>query len=122
MTQIINLNTPGKADGSLEVLHEGISVMKFDQVHWRSEANVGFSGIDFATFFGGSDKTWATKTVSLFLSWSGTHLLTKIGTIFILQGLQSDAALSARDKEFFLSTLPHKHLFFTSSSSFFKSD
>lgn len=66
MTQIINLNTPGKADGSLEVLHEGKSVMKFDQVHWRSEANIGFSGIDFATFFGGSDKTWATKIVSFF--------------------------------------------------------
>ena len=95
MTQIINLNTPGKADGSLEVLHEGKSVIKFGQVHWRSEASVGFSGIDFATFFGGSDKTWATKTVSSFQSLSKTFL-NETGTIFILQSLQFDRTLTRR--------------------------
>ncbi|KAI9102709.1 hypothetical protein DFS34DRAFT_683685 [Phlyctochytrium arcticum] len=60
LLQRITLNTPGKADGRVQVMYNGQEVIDFNQVNWRSKKNVGFLGLEFETFFGGADKTWAT--------------------------------------------------------------
>ena len=60
LTQNITLNTPGISDGKVRILSNGNLVIASDQVNWRLDKSVGFIGIDFATFFGGSDKSWAT--------------------------------------------------------------
>ena len=60
MSQTISLNTVGQNDGSFTVSCNGKQVMNFNQVAWRTMASVGFIGLDFETFFGGSDSSWAT--------------------------------------------------------------
>ncbi|KAI8591898.1 hypothetical protein BDZ88DRAFT_410048 [Geranomyces variabilis] len=60
--QRITLNTPGKNDGRVQVFYNGQSVVDFDQVSWRGEDSVGFIGVEFETFFGGADSSWATPT------------------------------------------------------------
>lgn len=62
LSQTITLNTPGQQNGKMVVRVNGIQVISFDKVNWRNQASVGFVGIDFATFFGGSDSSWATPT------------------------------------------------------------
>jgi hypothetical protein len=58
--QTITLNTPGMNNGKLAVFLNGKQVFSFDQVSWRNMASVKFVGLDFETFFGGSDSSWAT--------------------------------------------------------------
>ncbi|KAJ3006162.1 hypothetical protein HKX48_000261, partial [Thoreauomyces humboldtii] len=58
--QRITLNTPGKNDGRVQVFYNGVEVIDFDQVSWRTEATVGFVGVEFETFFGGADSSWKT--------------------------------------------------------------
>ncbi|KAJ3293384.1 hypothetical protein HK104_004513 [Borealophlyctis nickersoniae] len=58
--QRITLNTPGKPDGRVQVFFNGQSVLDFSQVVWRATPNIGFVGIEFETFFGGADSSWAT--------------------------------------------------------------
>jgi hypothetical protein len=60
LKQVITLNSIGKNDGSFTVFKDGKQVMYFNQVSWRSNANVSFIGIDFETFFGGATSDWAT--------------------------------------------------------------
>ncbi|KND04922.1 polysaccharide lyase family 14 protein [Spizellomyces punctatus DAOM BR117] len=60
LLQRITLNTPGHADGRVQVFSDGVEVIDFGQVSYRNTANVGFVGIEFETFFGGSDSSWAT--------------------------------------------------------------
>jgi hypothetical protein len=60
ISQTITLNTLGKGDGKLSVSYNGNEVITFNQVVWQSAAKVPFVGIDFETFFGGSDSSWAT--------------------------------------------------------------
>lgn len=63
--QVIRLNTIGKNDGGAIVYADGVQALKFDQIMWRTMSTVGFVGIDFETFFGGHDSTWATPTTQL---------------------------------------------------------
>ncbi len=63
--QTIRLNTIGKNDGGLIVWADGQQKITFDQVMWRTMSSVGFVGVDFETFFGGSDTTWATPTTQV---------------------------------------------------------
>lgn len=58
--QRITLNTPGKADGRVQVFSNGAEVIDFAEVSWRKTAKVGFEGVEFETFFGGADSSWAT--------------------------------------------------------------
>ena len=60
VSQTITLNTWGKIDGKLSVSCNGKEVIAFDRVSWQTQAKVPFVGIDFETFFGGSDSSWAT--------------------------------------------------------------
>ncbi len=62
MSQTITLNSPGQLNGKLLVVVDGKQAMAFDKVNWRSVSAMGFIGIDFETFFGGSDSSWATPS------------------------------------------------------------
>ncbi|KAI8929493.1 hypothetical protein BC831DRAFT_422570 [Entophlyctis helioformis] len=59
VSQTVRLNTIGRNDGSVTVRVNGVQVMTFGQIAWRT-SNFGFAGIEFETFFGGSDPSWAT--------------------------------------------------------------
>jgi hypothetical protein len=56
------LNSIGKSDGSFQVSANGKQVISFSQMEWVKSASVKFIGIQFETFFGGSDASWATPT------------------------------------------------------------
>jgi hypothetical protein len=60
ISQTITLNTLGKPDGKLSVSYNGKEVITFNQVVWQSTTKVPFVGIQFETFFGGSNPSWAT--------------------------------------------------------------
>jgi hypothetical protein len=60
VSQTITLNTLGKKDGKFSVSCNGEEVISFDRVSWQSNTKVPFVGIDFETFFGGSDSSWAS--------------------------------------------------------------
>jgi hypothetical protein len=62
LTQVITLNDLGKTNGKLKVLFNGKQVIYFDKMVWQGNTSVPFVGLDFTTFFGGSDSTWATPT------------------------------------------------------------
>ncbi|KAJ3051238.1 hypothetical protein HK097_007777 [Rhizophlyctis rosea] len=61
LMQRIVLNDPGKTNGRVQVWSNGKLVIDFNKVMWRDKP-FGFVGIDFETFFGGSDRSWATPT------------------------------------------------------------
>eukprot|EP00842_Homolaphlyctis_polyrhiza_P007053 jgi/Hompol1/937/HPOL_001073-RA len=60
ISQTITLNTPGVNNGVVQVSFNGVSVINYGNVAWRTTGSVGFVGIDFETFFGGNDASWAT--------------------------------------------------------------
>jgi hypothetical protein len=62
LTQRIVLNTAGKNDGAFAVWLDGKLAMNFSQMFWRAQSDMSFVGIDFQTFFGGGDSSWATPT------------------------------------------------------------
>lgn len=55
----IVLNDPGKANGYVELRVDGRLVTSFDNMVWRQNRNVNVEAIDVASWFGGSDATWA---------------------------------------------------------------
>ncbi|KAI8909432.1 hypothetical protein DFJ77DRAFT_433363 [Powellomyces hirtus] len=66
LTQTITLNTfkgkkPNK-DGRVQVYANGKKVIDFDKVVFIPKPTIGFEGIDFETFFGGSDDSWCTPS------------------------------------------------------------
>ncbi|KAI8822162.1 uncharacterized protein EV422DRAFT_419526 [Fimicolochytrium jonesii] len=60
VVQRITLNTPGKADGRVQVFSNGQEVIDFDKIVWRDAEDIKFEGIVFESFFGGADASWAT--------------------------------------------------------------
>ncbi|KAJ2958580.1 hypothetical protein NQZ79_g5846 [Umbelopsis isabellina] len=61
VTQVVQLNTPGKQDGTLEVSHNGKNIISMKNLFYR-DAEFQTTGIDFETFFGGSTSDWASPT------------------------------------------------------------
>ncbi|KAI8929494.1 hypothetical protein BC831DRAFT_547607 [Entophlyctis helioformis] len=59
VSQTVRLNTLGRTDGSVTVRVNGEQVISYNQIAWRT-IDIGFVGIQFETFFGGSNTTWAT--------------------------------------------------------------
>jgi hypothetical protein len=59
--QIIELNSPGKQDGSLKILVNGKQVYQIDNLYFQS-GDWSTIGIDFETFFGGATSDWASPT------------------------------------------------------------
>jgi hypothetical protein len=60
ITQHIELNTPGKADGSVTVSLNDSEVFRQSGLSYRSSADLHIDGVFFSTFFGGDDSTWAS--------------------------------------------------------------
>jgi hypothetical protein len=56
----VRLNTPGVADGLIEIVIDGVRVLRQSDVVFRSVASLKIEGVFFSTFFGGDDTSWAT--------------------------------------------------------------
>ncbi|KAG0046461.1 hypothetical protein BGZ83_008368 [Gryganskiella cystojenkinii] len=60
---IMALNEPaGNQNGTLQVYMNGNQVISMNNIPYRSTGMVGFQGLMFSSFFGGSDPTYATPT------------------------------------------------------------
>ncbi|KAG0331147.1 hypothetical protein BG004_001801 [Podila humilis] len=61
LDMIMSLNEPaGSQNGLLEVYMNGNKVVSLDNIPYRTTGMVGFQGIMFSSFFGGSDPSYAT--------------------------------------------------------------
>lgn len=60
MQQHVRLNTPGRADGLVEVWLNGVQVFAQTGLTFRSTLSLRVDGLFFSTFFGGGDASWAT--------------------------------------------------------------
>jgi hypothetical protein len=60
LQQTIHLNDIGKANGRVDVCFDGIPVFSQRNITFRTTSALVTNGILFQTFFGGSDKTYAT--------------------------------------------------------------
>ncbi|KZV97378.1 hypothetical protein EXIGLDRAFT_379233 [Exidia glandulosa HHB12029] len=56
----VKLNTPGQANGELELWADGKSVIHATNLTIRTDAASTFRGVHFQTFFGGSTNDWAS--------------------------------------------------------------
>ncbi|KAF9310592.1 hypothetical protein BG003_008357 [Podila horticola] len=58
---IMSLNEPaGSQNGQLQVYMNGNQVISMDNIPYRTTGMVGFQGLMFSSFFGGSDTSYAT--------------------------------------------------------------
>ncbi|KAF9546405.1 hypothetical protein EC957_009754 [Mortierella hygrophila] len=61
LDMVMELNEPaGNSNGTLEVYQNGNLVVQMNNIPYRSTGMVGFQGLLFSSFFGGSDPTYAT--------------------------------------------------------------
>jgi len=61
MDMAMSLNKPaGNSNGTLQVYQNGVLVIQMNDIPYRSSGMVGFQGLMFSSFFGGSDPTYAT--------------------------------------------------------------
>jgi hypothetical protein len=58
---VMELNEPaGNSNGTLQVYQDGNLAIHMNNIPYRSTGMVGFQGLLFSSFFGGSDSTYAT--------------------------------------------------------------
>ena len=57
--QVVKLNTPGKADGTFELFHNGRKVAAHYNVVYRTTSSLKVSGLLFSSFYGGEGKMYA---------------------------------------------------------------
>ncbi|KAF8948432.1 hypothetical protein BGZ46_005369 [Entomortierella lignicola] len=61
LDMVMELNEPaGKQNGTLNVYLDGNQVISMNNMPYRSTGMVGFQGLMFSSFFGGSDPSYAT--------------------------------------------------------------
>jgi len=60
IAQRVELNSPGKADGTVAVTLNGSEVFRQSGLIYRSAPDLHIDGVFFSTFFGGEDSTWAS--------------------------------------------------------------
>ena len=58
--EAVSLNTPGQSDGYIIVYINGVEVLDAIGLKFRTVSSLQINGLFFSTFFGGSDKTWAS--------------------------------------------------------------
>ncbi len=58
--QHVRLNTPGRADGLVQVWLNGVLVLDETGLLFRTTPTLRIDGLFFSTFFGGGDASWAT--------------------------------------------------------------
>jgi hypothetical protein len=62
ISQHLHMNTPGHADGYIDVTYNGGLVAHLTGITFRTDANTHIDSLMFCTFFGGHDATWAPAT------------------------------------------------------------
>lgn len=55
----MQLNDVGKKNGVVDITVDGESKIRFDQLYYRSNADLKAQALVFATWFGGGDSSWA---------------------------------------------------------------
>jgi hypothetical protein len=55
----ITLNDPDVANGYLGLEYNGKLVASYDKMKWRVSEDMNIEGVEMASWFGGSDETWA---------------------------------------------------------------
>jgi hypothetical protein len=73
LSQHIHLNTPGLADGFVDVQYGGISVGHFTGITFRTDLTTRIDSLMFSTFYGGSDSTWA-PTANEHIDFASFHV------------------------------------------------
>lgn len=58
--QRLVLNTPGKNDGRFEVWVDGVKMIDYTKMNYRTRDDIGIVGFTVHPFFGGSGYEWAT--------------------------------------------------------------
>lgn len=58
VTMTMRLNTPTEKNGMLRVKFNNEEVIRYNKMNWREFENVFVEGVEFSTWFGGSDETW----------------------------------------------------------------
>jgi len=58
--ETVSLNTPGKSNGYIMVYINGVPALDALGLTFRTVGSLRIDGLFFSTFFGGSDRTWAT--------------------------------------------------------------
>ena len=58
--ETVSLNTPGESNGYIIVYINGVEVLDATGLEFRTVSSLQINGLFFSTFFGGSDKTWAS--------------------------------------------------------------
>lgn len=61
ITQHIRVNTPGRADGVLEVWFDGKKVLSRSNIRWRVGEKGRVDSLYFSTFHGGNTRDWAPR-------------------------------------------------------------
>lgn len=79
-------NPPGTPNGIVELAVDGNVVIRYDKMNWRNTNDIKIEAIEFASWFGGSDESWAPSkdTYILFRNIkayrSGPPTVTNTGT------------------------------------------
>lgn len=60
MVQRVRLNTPGRADGRIEVYQDGSRVLLAEGLVFRESSDIKIEGLMFSTYFGGTTPEWAS--------------------------------------------------------------
>lgn len=61
LEQEVRLNQPGKKNGRIRVWLDGRQVLDQSGLTFRTTEQLKLEGIFFSTFFGGNDRSWATR-------------------------------------------------------------
>jgi hypothetical protein len=75
LEQEVSLNQPGQSNGRIRVWIDGQLVLDQTDLTFRTTETLKIEGILFSTFFGGSDRTWATPT-DVYADFAGFRVTT----------------------------------------------
>jgi len=65
VTMLVRLNNPTDiANGQVILYFNDVKVLEHDDIHFRSSDVITTGGLYFSTFFGGSDSSWAPKSLT----------------------------------------------------------
>jgi hypothetical protein len=64
ISEHVHMNTPGVADGTIDIAYDGIAVSHDSGITFRTTSSVHIDGLMFSTFYGGHDSTWAPTTTT----------------------------------------------------------
>ena len=75
ISQHVHMNTPGAADGYVDVSYDGVAVAHFTGITFRTTSATRIDSLMFCTFYGGHDSTWA-PTVDQHFDFAAFHVTT----------------------------------------------